>query len=630
MSLREAQSSEAASDPAFNARFLRPEDIAKRFVAPDNFARIASSNHALLFGPRGSGKTTLLNMLRQRALRNWTVGQGPGYARDIQFLGIFVRTEVTWSRQLERMREGLPPALRSAFVEGAYVNNVLRCFARDVDDLFHHGLYSGVQPLSPTGYKDDEERFVNFISRALSCSPAIPSLAGLQAELAGRQARLIATARRVARSEIGDAEAAADVPYIDLDLMTAVSTFADALESVGYQIQYALLLDELEIVPKELREYALGNLRSADGRFIFKVSLSPVEDAMSELEVGAGAGAGEDYDPINLAHPNKQTGYPFTARLIMDLARRRGRPEVTVGELLGQSLFGTDLSADLSPQYGTSGKHLRRFRRLSESDRSFARYLTGAGITPETIASVSGPDRAEKLRKVQELVAARNAFRVRDADFDLMEQKRRTHRAGRGLEEYAGAAAVSALLEGNPRWIVNFMSVLLAGVGADGAISRGRQSTALRAVLARVRSRVRYYPVDDSALTSQGNSGRAALDLADSIGAFFRFRVIENDFDDEPPLSVIVDSNIDSRLERLVEILVRQGALVYVPDRDSSLGMTAVKGKRFRLAYLLSASNQLPLYLGRGISLRNALRAKRQEGSGAEREGSAEALELFR
>lgn len=56
---------------AFNARDLKPEDVAGTFVPSKKYSDLSAPTHALLIGPRGSGKTTLLKMLSLEALRLW-------------------------------------------------------------------------------------------------------------------------------------------------------------------------------------------------------------------------------------------------------------------------------------------------------------------------------------------------------------------------------------------------------------------------------------------------------------------------------------------------------------------------------------------------------------------------------
>ena len=52
------------------------------------------------------------------------------------------------------------------------------------------------------------------------------------------------------------------------------------------------------------------------------------------------------------------------------------------------------------------------------------------------------------------------------------------------------------------------------------------------------------------------------------------------------------------------------GAIVYVPDEDGQLLLASLRGKRFRLSYLLAPTYHVPLRLGRAVSLSKILNTK--------------------
>ena len=157
---------------------------------------------------------------------------------------------------------------------------------------------------------------------------------------------------------------------------------------------------------------------------------------------------------------------------------------------------------------------------------------------------------------------------------------------------------------------MNFVNALVGGPTTTLPLPPGTQGQALTTVLHRVRSRIRFVPPeylspDDT--DGYGELGRATLQMLDAVGRALRDGVIVADFDDEPVLSVIVDSHLDPQTERLVEIAVRQGAFIAIPDGASLGPMSSVRGKRFRLSYLFAASDRLPLHFARGASLVNMI-----------------------
>lgn len=87
----------------FNAKNLRPEQVARTFVPSSNFESLAMRRHSIVVGPRGSGKTTLLKMLQPEALDNWSHDEATRYRAAIDFTGVFVPTDRVWKEQIEAL-----------------------------------------------------------------------------------------------------------------------------------------------------------------------------------------------------------------------------------------------------------------------------------------------------------------------------------------------------------------------------------------------------------------------------------------------------------------------------------------------------------------------------------------------
>jgi hypothetical protein len=63
----------------------------------------------------------------------------------------------------------------------------------------------------------------------------------------------------------------------------------------------------------------------------------------------------------------------------------------------------------------------------------------------------------------------------------------------------------------------------------------------------------------------------------------------------------------DSVLGALTQAL-NAGAVVYVPDDDGQLILTSLRGKRFRLSYLLAPIYGFPIRLGKDVALSRIVR----------------------
>ena len=111
---------------AFNARDLKPEDVAGTFVPSTKYSDLSAPTHALLIGPRGSGKTTLLKMLSLEALRLWNHEQAEGYRGRIDFTGVFVPADITWGAMVDSLGgPDIPQDCKAQLGEAAFGINVL-------------------------------------------------------------------------------------------------------------------------------------------------------------------------------------------------------------------------------------------------------------------------------------------------------------------------------------------------------------------------------------------------------------------------------------------------------------------------------------------------------------------------
>ena len=396
---------------AINARFKTPGEVASDFVLPPFFPRIASANHCLIYGPRGSGKTTLLTMLRQQALREWRGEDAPRYAKDvITYQSVFVRTETTWGAQIAKLMRGIPAPVGQAVTRSLYVTHALRCFTREIHDRMHNGLLYGVAPTAEPDRRKIEAGFASYCGDALSLDMQVPSLAGLSAALSRRQMALMGAASEVARGDRATGELAQDFPYLDADLFSSLGIFADGLQFSGLsETKYALLLDELEILPVHLRDYVFANLRSADGRFLIKMSVSPIEESFVELQQKGSATEGDDFIAVDLTHPHKKTGQKFTSDVLVASAQRAGFDVTSVEELLGEGNF--DYASDRTGDAYTHGSRLMNaFERLAKRDRTFSEWLDYEGVDLRTVPGLPETVKARTVRKVRDLVLVRDSF----------------------------------------------------------------------------------------------------------------------------------------------------------------------------------------------------------------------------
>jgi len=582
-----------------NARALSPEDVASTFVPPPKFDRICEPFHTVIVGPRGSGKTTLLKMLQRQALDSWQHDQATSVRRNIKFSGVFVPTDRNWAAQISALgSRQLPLETQKQLAYSSFVTHVLRSLSAAFE-------YELNRDCSDTDCAKDMRlelvaKLVDALATAWSLSVPAPTFADLRIALSLRLSRIHSLASHLSGQSGPESDPVwSECEWIHLDLITSVSLGIDVFErhSQKSDTKWALLFDELEIAPEWIRSTLVASMRSVDSRIVIKLASSPAGSPLADASGADAPMEGHDYSVVCLWHPRKEDAYEFSTALVESVLHSgEGYPKSAI-ELLGNSVSQTPRSewAKSGTAYHPKSRIGRMVLRLAESDRTFRAYLDRQQINPETL-EVSGSRRARSLRKAVQIITVREAFRVADK---VGEGNARMRRSRKNPDVYAGAQSLFAICEGNPRLLLAAISRLVRASGNSFPIDDHKQSKIISSLAHTYRAFLRMFGSDDN--------GRDLLRLLDQVGEYFAGQVIDAPFDPEPPSTIVVDSAASQELLDLLALAVNLGALVYVPDSDGEGVLRSLRGKRFRLTYLLAPTHQTPLRLGREISLRTVL-----------------------
>ena len=256
-------------------------------------------------------------------------------------------------------------------------------------------------------------------------------------------------------------------------------------------------------------------------------------------------------------------------------------------------------------------------KRLANSDASFRKYLLAKGIDLDK--EMQDDDmRAKTYRKINSIVIVREAFRKQDfkkndnnpnrhASDECIENIPSSRRGRKNPGVYAGATAFFAICESNPRFLIGMLNQLLGeGTGKEHLlrIDASLQAAVYASATARFRAYLRTVPSPKG--ISSGSRG--LLSLMDLIGSYFYNECVAGPFDDDPDGTFVVDANTSSELASALQIALNAGAIIWVPEKKDAVILTSIRGKRFRLSYLLAPHYHLPLHLGRQVSLGKILR----------------------
>lgn len=297
---------------AYNARHINPEEVARQFVPSSKFWELSALRNSLLIGPRGSGKTHLLKMLQPKALAAWSGEEASEARSKISYWGVFTPTDINWKTQVEQRAKQIQPSQRSSFVNAVFLSHFREAFIACLLQLTRDRpeIDNDTGTTRVTLSKESEIQLCISLANAWRLTLGIPSLDGLKLALVEELVQL--GSRRLTD---------VNTEYIsrlsDMSVLAVAKEIAEHFSSATgiYTARWALCFDELEIAPPTVQNDLFQYLRSTDQRFIFKLAISPSNDASKLLNQEGTASVGNDYDAIPLWFSDQGERERFCLRL---------------------------------------------------------------------------------------------------------------------------------------------------------------------------------------------------------------------------------------------------------------------------------------------------------------------------
>lgn len=590
-----------------NARYYRAVEIARSFVPNEQFEHLAVRQHSLVVGPRGSGKTTLLRMLHPECLRIWRHTHSNAYRQKIDFSSAYVATDKVWRQQVDSVSATLSPDQRDNFVERVISLDVMAAMIRTIqvrtDRDKESSAFMGVELDGPATAK-----LVAELASCWNLQPKFLDLGSLR--IAVRLARV--AARQHAQSALSLASAPPTIPWDEAALLAI-----DVFESVTgrHDELWAILFDELEIVPASVRAHILAGTRGMDPRLLLKCSLSPwLHDHTLSVDEHVGT-VFNDFNVIRLFYGRRSESYAFSRQLIAGRLKAAGlvpRRDVPIEDaVFGVSRFSGD-SLRARPQrtaaaYTDESALGQVVKDLAEQDQDFVSWLATQGIDASRIAAIPGNRRAATLRKARNIMIARLEFR--NAGGRELHGRLRSRKT---MAMYTGGATMLDICEGNPRFLLGLLVPLLEHYDGVHAIPEHHQADALEQIADDFYALIDSIPVT-SDLQSVPELGDRTLrspyrEIVDRIAAYFQDATLRGRFDPQPPSTFRIPRDASDNLQALIGRLINMGAIVIVPDRgikDVLIGR--FDQNRLRLCYLIAAREHLPPNVDRPVSIRKVL-----------------------
>ncbi|WP_459575654.1 ORC-CDC6 family AAA ATPase [Cupriavidus sp. 8B] len=591
---------------AYNARHINPEEVAHQFVPSGKFWELIELRNSLLIGPRGSGKTHLLKMLQPKALAAWDGEEAERARKNIEYWGVFTPADINWKIQVDQKAESLGNGNEWRFTNAvflshfreAFINSILQ-ITRDRPRVDFGGSSNKVE-IS----KEDEVAFCIALADAWHLPLGIPSLDGLKVAIVEELAELGAAGSQNQLS-----------PYIKrllgMNLLGVAREISERFVAVTglYSARWALCFDELEIAPQKIQEDLFQYLRSTDQRFLFKLAISPSNDASGLLNSEGAASAGNDYDAIPLWFIDQREREQFCLRLWEKHAVGTPAEHLPPYIILQRSRFqySNQESSHGSRRYNSPSGWKSDFQELERKDPSFAEYLRRNGIRTAALDATSRDKMNSVVRKVAPLVGFRNAYltvsRKESAGSSLV--RKSLKRAPPDV--FSGWEAICTATEGNPRWFSGIASRLLLRWRQSPSgkeLTREQQAHELEISAKKFLAWINAIPIERA---EDVVAQLCLYDLISTVAKYFEQSALGKGFTADPVLAFTVDQGTPEPIQKLVMAALNIGAIVIFNDEDINLTAASPVGKTFRLVHLLAPHFNLPMRRGKSRSLSSIL-----------------------
>jgi energy-coupling factor transporter ATP-binding protein EcfA2 len=599
----------------FNAKAMSYAEVARTFVPSTKFTLLAGAWNSVLVGPRGGGKTTLFKMLSGEGQDAWTGPIAELYKKTVAYTGIYVPSDIAWGTMLESLIEaGQDENVGILFSEAAFVTHVLLAVATGMDR--HVTLNpvqrseAGAEAAKSTPTQADLERVISTIATLWQVHPVSLSPASLVDTLRERLLDIKRAARlRTKLKVIG-------IPtekYLGTDMLEAASQALQVFDT-AYQRpdhRWCLLLDEFEVAPMHLQKTVLAAMRAGGAqKLLLKVALAPCgPDLLYEQQSSSPPSQINDVQQVELWYADKAEASEFCQHVFM--SRSSSYPALVgkvPSEIFGTSAYAVVDDGDEAEQIGLFTLGVRnkmqvtgQFRSLAEKDPTFVEFLRRKQIDlSQELGMLPSNAHGNTLRKIAPLVAFRNAY------------KGKGFGRKRGVKPfntaYSGWESIAAISEGNPRWLIGLITRIMSNSDQTHFPVPTPQQTA--AVQWNCQ---RYAEMLQSVANEQFGSIKTSTpiyDVLSKIGTYFHNRLVTTTFVEDPPMSFIVDERVSDDVEHALRIAVNHGAIVCFEAAADVGGFRTLRGRRFRLTYLLAPVFKLPMRKSKSVSLSAILEAK--------------------
>lgn len=581
----------------FNARHLKPSEIADSFVYNDDFEELLKNNHTVLLGARGSGKTTMLKMLTVPALYSWKGIRAKKILERLPFIAVYIPTDIHWNSQYTYYENQLQkfPLLQQKISEVSVTTNIFYSLCESFENIL---IYNNSIDKSQSNEIELSKALIQY----WALPKIIPTLALIKEALLERISNLNSLVQK-AIFNYKDEENINYDDYFFLEFQSSIRLAISLFERI-YKLdsKWALCFDELELSPGWLKDKLLNSLRSTDQKFLFKLSTSPILKLSNELL----ASPGNDVKLIKMwPHQVNNKYQRFSERIVKATLKGIFGKEVDPTIIFGNSpLMDRKRNENEISEYDEGRETWLEIKTLAETDDSLKKLLLKHNIDPSNPIATQKRKLDTVLRKIKPTVFFRNAFSKYDE-----EKGYRIRRSRKVLPFYHGKEIIYTISDGNPRWLIGIIHEMVA------RNKKNRNNKKLLKIDESIQADV-LLDISEQFFNILTTSPNAFIRMEkhkyqlsailEKIGEFFFQKLALDDFLLDPFGTFYIEDTTDPNILKLLDFALYQGAIVFRNPSGSSFDFD-LKGKNFRLSFLLHPKFRLPLRNYNAIALSRCL-----------------------
>jgi hypothetical protein len=569
--------------------------VAKGFVFNPDYEELVRPNHTVLLGARGCGKTTLMKMLTIPAIYGWNHSFAEKLREKLPFYTVYISTDIYWNAQMDAYSKQLErfPKYADVVSKVAVTTNVLYALCETFEDLIKHKTIDQSQ----TG----EIQLCKELIKLWILPATVPTLVMIKECLIQRTDELNRHIQRTlfnARTEddVRIEEASFFLDY-DTSSHNAIVKF-ERIFSVDDDMKWALCFDELELAPDWLQKRLFGSLRSRNQKVLYKLSASPIVS----IEADMIASSGNDFRLIKMWPYKVNKEYEkFIESLAESILNQKLNMAVSP-----EILFGTNpVMNKARDSYAESGPIWKEIKELSKTDDTLKQLLLDNRIDPENpVVSEENIRKMDTLlRKIKPIVYFRNYYSVVSPTTG-----KRKARSRKAHTLFFGHEVLYRICDGNPRWLIGILSEMAKHIDPDRPqqIPEVRQATTYEDIANQFFDVVKAVP-NASASTTSGLT--TLYGILEEIGQFFFEEIVIGEFQRDPWGTFEIDEKVPNDVVMMLEKAVYQGAIVLLDPSENAFDFQ-MRGKKFKLSYLLAPKFKLPLRKYPTIALSRILSGK--------------------